>query len=176
MVSYGPDIQNQNFTHMWSFVDYRSSVEPQLCVNSGSIYDYINRHPEMKKFKIVIDRAMMSGQLNDEQANFTILIPLDGFLKHIPDEYFQTMDNGLARQILNASTMNRRIEGDLLVSSPVAYYYTRNPAMRLYVTNINRKTRVNNCSNVVQFDIKCTNGLIHIVDNIIAPNQDTFMN
>lgn len=176
MVSYGPDIQNQNFTHMAHFIDYRSDIEPQLCVNSGSLYDYINRHPQMRKFKTIVKRAGMSGQLNNEQADFTLLIPLDSFLGHIPQEYFETMDDGLARQILNTSTLTTQLNGKLLTSSPVAYYYTKNPEMRLYITNITRQTRVNNCATVVKFDINCTNGIIHIVDNIIAPNQDTFMN
>lgn len=176
MVSYGSDIQNMNFTHMTHFTDYQSRVEPQLCINSGSIYDIINRHPQMAKFKTIVLRAMMEGRLNDEQADFTVFIPLDNYLKHIPIDYFAKMDDGLARQVIDASILKRTIEGKLLISSPVAYYYTRNDQMRMYITNINRQTRVNKCASVVSFDNNCTNGVIHIVDNIVAPNLDTFMN
>jgi hypothetical protein len=176
MVSYGPDIQNMNFTHMTEFVDYRSKVAPQICINSGSIYDLIHKHPQMTKFKLIVHRANMIGRLNDEQAQCTVFIPLDDFLKHIPDSYFQTMDDGLARQIVDASTLKVPIDGNLLISSPVAYYYTRNDKMRMYITNISRKTEVNKCATVIKFNIPCSNGIVHIVNNIVAPNEDTFMN
>ena len=175
MVSYGPDIQNMNFTHMVSFVDYPNRTKPQLSLNPGSLYDYIYKNPNMKKFRTIVERAGMAGQLNEEEANFTLFIPLDQYLKHIPEAYFINMDDGQARQILNASTYKTQIDGRLLVSSPVAYYYTKNDQMRMYVTNISRRTVLNNCANVVKFDIQCTNGIIHIVDGLVAPNLDTFM-
>lgn len=175
MVSYGPDIQNMNFTHMVSFVDYPNRVRPQLLINEGSLYDLIRKHPKMTKFRLIVERAGMAGQLNEEEANFTLFIPLDDDLRHIPESYFRTMDDGQARQILNASTFKTQIDGRLMVSSPVAYYYTKNDQMRMYVTNINGKTILNKCAMVVKFDLKCTNGIVHIVNNLVAPNLDTFM-
>lgn len=176
MVSTYPNGQLYNFTHMYSFVDLRGKKTPELCVNSGSLYDFINKNKNLSKFRTIIERAQMMGQLNDSQADFTIMIPKDEFLAHIPVEYFEKMDDGLAKQILNCSTMRRKIDKWILTSSPVAYYTTRNPEMRMYVTNISGQTRVNNCATVVQYDIPCTNGLVHFVDNILAPNLDHFMN
>lgn len=175
MVSLGPDCQSYNFSHMYSFVDLRSNtLEP--VITRGSIYDFINSHPRFSKFKQIISRAKQIGFLNDSQANCTMLIPTDDFLKNIPQGFFDTMDDGLARQIISASTIDRKIDKKLLTSSPVAYYITRLPQMRMYVTNISGKTRVNNCVNVVQFDLNFNNGMIHIIDGLIVPNLDHFMN
>lgn len=177
MVSVGPDTQSYNFTHMYSFVDLNelnSNTKPK--VTKGSIYDFIDSNPSFTKFKTIITHAKNIGLLNDIQANCTALIPNDENLKHIPDEYFCRMDDGLARQILASSIIDRKIDGKLLTSSPVAYYITRNPSMRMYVENINSCTTVNSCARVIKFDIKCNNGLIHVIDNLIIPNNDHFMN
>lgn len=175
MVSLGPDTQSYNFTHMYSFVDINSNVmEPTI--NKGSIYDFINSNKKFSKFKAIISKASNIGLLNDIQANCTLFIPSDDSLEHIPYSYFQTMDDGLARQILASSIINRKIDKKLLISSPVAYYITRLPEMRMYITNISGKTVINNCATVLQFDNNFSNGMVHIVDNLIAPNQDHFMN
>lgn len=175
MVSIGPDTQALNFTHMYSFVDLRGPPGPPT-VTKGSIYDYISSSPKLRRFKTVVDRAHAIGTLNDIQANCTVLVPTDDSLSHIPIEYFEDMDDGLARQILAASTLDRKLPKNLLTSSPVAYYITRLPSMRMYITNISGVTRLNNCATVKQFDIECNNGLIHLIEGLIAPNEDHFMN
>lgn len=174
MVSVGPDTQSYNYTHMYSFVDLNSNSE-QSEITKNSIYDYINK-PGFSKFKMVVNRAKNIGLLNDIQANCTVLIPKDEFLTDIPTEYFSKMDDGLARQILASSIIDRKISKKLITSSPVAYYITRNPAMRMYVENISGITIVNSCSRIVEYDIQCNNGLIHIVSNLITPNEKHFMN
>lgn len=188
MTSCGPDGQPSLYTHMWSFPDYRQqgnnsqSSQPALapCFSPGSLYAYFYGNPSFSKFRTIIDRAQMIGQLGGPQANFTILAPKDESLTQIPIEYFTKMDNGLAKQILDASIIHRPQNRKILTSSPVSYYATKNPEMRMYITNIGTKsgmvTRVNNCASIVEWDIECNNGIIHVVDNIIAPNMDHFMN
>lgn len=175
MVSVGPDTQSYNYTHMYSFVDLNTDCKkPEI--EKGSIYDYINSNPSFSKFKTIVNHSKNIGLLNDIQANCTVLIPKDEYLSDIPLEYFTKMDDGLARQILASSIIDRKICGKLLSSSPVAYYITRNPEMRMYVENISGITTVNRCSRVVQYDIKCTNGLIHIITGLLVPSDNHFMN
>lgn len=186
MTSCGPDGQPSLYTHMWSFPDYRmqektnSQTALMPCFLPGSLYAYFYSNPSFSKFRTIVDRAQMIGQLGGTQADFTILAPKDESLTHIPVEYFTKMDDGLAKQILNASIIHRSQNKKILTSSPVSYYATKNPEMRMYITNIGGKngivTRVNNCATVVEWDIECNNGLLHVVDNIIAPNMDHFMN
>lgn len=176
MVSYAPNTQSYLYNHMSSFVDYSTGKDPEMCINKGSIYDYINRTPKFSRFQKIVDTAKRMGFLNDEQATCTVFIPSNDYLGHIPENFFDTMDDGLAREILAASTLPKIIAADLLTSSPVCYLYTKNPKMRMYVTNISSRTKLNNCATVVQYDIWCNNGIIHLIDNLIEPSQDHFMN
>lgn len=175
MVSVGPDKQSYDFTHMYSFVDYRSD-EHKLCLTKGSIFHYIYSNSKFSKFRKIVEHASMEGQLDSSQADFTIFIPTDDYLRHIPDWYFDQMDNDTAVRILKSSTLSRQINKDLLMSSPVSYFKTRNPRMRMYVTNISDKTQINNCASVVKYDIVLNNGIIHLIDGLIEPSNDTFMN
>jgi uncharacterized surface protein with fasciclin (FAS1) repeats len=176
MVSCYPETQNYNFTHMSSFVDYRNPDAAEMCVNKGSIYDYINSNPIFSKFRTIVQRANMLGQLNQPQADFTVMIPPNDHLQHIPEDYFAKMDDGLARQILKASCINRVIDKNLITSSPVSYYYTQNKEMRMYVTNIGGRTEINNCCSIIQYDISLNNGMVHIIDGLIVPSNAHFMN
>lgn len=176
MVSYTPTTPYLNFNHMYDFVDYRSKKQPEMCLTQGSIYYLLCRDTRFSKFRSIIDKAKLQGFFDDMQSNISLFIPTDNMLKHIPDSFFQTMDIGLARNILDASSIPKRLKSDLLTSSPVCYYFTKNPSMRMYVTNINKNTRINNCANIVQFDIEANNGMIHIIDNLLVPNEDHFLN
>jgi hypothetical protein len=176
MVSYIPSTQSLLYNHMSSFVDYRTDKEPEICINSGSIYSIIASSPSFSKFKKIVENAKMIGIFNDIQANFTLFLPSDDYLKDFPDWFFETMDDGLAKQIINSSIIPKILKRDLLTSSPVCYFYTKNPGMRMYVTNINYITELNRCTRVVRYDINCTNGVIHLIDNLIIPNDDHFMN
>lgn len=176
MVSYGPNTQYLNFQHMFDFVDYRSKNKPQMCLTEGSIYCYLYSNPQFSKFRSIIDKVNLAGFLNDSQANITLFVPSNAHLSHIPDEWFKTLDIGTARAILDASSIPKKLKKDLLTSSPVCYYYTKNPKMRMYMTNINNVTRINNCASIVQYDIEANNGVIHLIDNIIVPNEDHYLN
>lgn len=176
MVSYAPDTQSLLFNHMTSFVDYRSDKEPKMCINEGSIYSILSDNPKFTKFKKIIDTANMMGLFNDIEMNSTLFATPDDFLKHLPDCFFTNMDNGMARQIVNSSLIPKILAKDLITSSPVSYLYTKNPYMRMYVTNINSVTTLNNCAKVIQFDKWCSNGIVHVIDNLLSPNEDHFMN
>ena len=176
MVSYTPNTPYLNFSHMYDFIDYRSQKKPEICLTEGSLYYLIYNDKRFTKFRSIIDKAKLQGFFDSSQANLTLLIPTDEMISHIPDSFFQTMDIGFARNILDASSIPKKLKSDLLTSSPVCYYYTKNPLMRMYVTNINNITRINNCTSVVDFDIECNNGIIHIIDNLIVPNEDHYLN
>jgi len=170
MVSYAPDRQNQNFTHMYSFVDYRSPKE--YIPSSGSVYDIIYKNSELSKFKQLVDRANMKEMLDNPQFNCTVLVCKDKDFNLNLD----ILDIGSAKDILNSCILQRKINKYLLTSSPVAYYYTRNLYMRLYIINIGGITRINNCYNITDFDIDCNNGMIHICSGLIVPSGEHFMN
>ena len=175
MTTPGPSSQATDMRHMYSFVDYSSSDEKKLYYPSDSISGIISSHPKMKKFWILVKKAKMNGQLAQPQANCTIFVPLDNELKQ-HDRFFELMDTGLAVRTLNASIMNRRIDKSILEASPVSYIQTRNPSARVYITNIDGVTKMNGNVQIEEFDIRASNGLIHTVNGLLTPSNDTFIN
>jgi len=168
---------------MFSFVDYRGDKKRKLCIPDNSMMGYIRNHPNLTKFHKIVKKANMVGQLSNQSANFTIFVPLDEHLKYLPDEFFDKMDDGTARQIMYASTLNRVIDGYLIRSSPVSYFATRGSPSgstdsfnRMYITNINGVATINQCVNVVKYDIALDNGMIHLTNGIIGPTDNTYIN
>lgn len=174
MVSLSPDTQSYNFTHMYDFIDYKGNKAPELS-KKNTIYNFLVNNPNFSKALSLVNKAMFDGDFNSEQGNFTLFVPSNDSLKNIPDEYFNTMNVGTAKHIINASTLNRRVPKKNLMFSPVAYFNTRNATMRMYITNINDITIINECVNVVKYDINFENGIIHVVDNFIFPTTKTYM-
>ena len=179
MVSFAPGVQPYNFTHMWSFEDLNYSgkgPKPQFCLEKNSVFGYIYNNRNFSRFRGIVEKAGLLAQLSELQADCTLFVPEDRNLQGIPDKFFIDLDDGLARQIVNASILNRRIGSELIKSSPCAYYYTRNPDMKMYVTNIGGKTTINEDLRITEFDRCFSNGVIHIIDGLIIPNDRNFMN
>lgn len=175
MTTTGPDTQSYDFKHMYSFTDYNGK-KPELCILKNSIYDILKNNGGFTRFLGIAEKADRCVRINDIQADCTIFVPHDKFLSKIPEQFFSEMDEGDARQIIKASTLRNKIDGELMRCSPVSYFATMNPKMRMYVTNISGKTLLNNCVSIIQYDVDCSNGLIHITDGLIVPTFDTFMN
>ena len=93
----------------------------------------------------------------------------DDFLKYIPESVFVNMDLVTSRNIIQASTLENRITSEILKDSKCSFFTTMNQYNRLSVKNINNNTILNNNINVIQTDIICTNGIIHIIDSLIIP-------
>jgi uncharacterized surface protein with fasciclin (FAS1) repeats len=133
----------------------------------------IENHPDFSKFRYIIKLAVMDNLLDNLQANFTLFVPSDSDLKYrnIPEDFYVNMDQGTARHIVLSSLLDNRVPSELIKDSPAMYFITNDPPNRLFMTNINNKTRINNAFNIVHFDIVCTNGIIHVVDGMINPLQ-----
>ena len=181
MVSYGPDTQSLNYSYMYNFVKRNNDVSTtaktsSLCVEPGTIYDFLYTSRNFSKFLSIVDKARFSDQLNSNQADFTLFCPTDDSLRDLPADFFKDMDVGMARQIVYSSLMNRRIDLELLFSSPVSYYMTMNPRMRLFVTNIGGKTLLNETAYITLPNKQCTNGIIHGTNGLLMPTNQTFLN
>lgn len=171
MTSSSPYTPSLDMTHMYSFVDYRGVIKTADC-KTFSIMNYLDENAEFSKFRDMINKTNMHGKFNSCQSNFTLFIVPNTYIKN------DIKDIGLANRILNMSTMNNVIDSNLLTSSPSSYYYTLNKEQRLYVTNDydTHTTNVNLCSKVLFFDIKCSNGMIHVLDNLLVPTDEHYIN
>lgn len=177
MTSIGPYSKSYDNTHMWDFSDLRSSkITPELCINKNTAYDYISRHPEMKKFNALIINAGRVGEMSQHEFNSTIFVPLDKYLQH-PLSVYKKLDRGTARNILAVSTLNDKIDSKLIRSSPVSSFMTKDPynSNYIYVTNISGVTEINKCTKIIEYDVKLDNSIIHITDNLITPNYSHFI-
>lgn len=168
MVSTGPSYEYKNFTHMFDMPDLRGPL-PEIKYNKDSIMYLLNDNPDFSKFKYIIKLANLENIYNDIQANFTLFVPSDKALSHIDDNVFINMDLLTARNIIRSSTLKQRITGAILEDSPISLLHTLDPRNRLRVTNINGRTFLNNSINVIHTNISASNGMIHVVDNLLWP-------
>lgn len=168
MTSCGPDTQSFNFTHMFDFTDLREPI-PSERYSPDSITGRICDTPSFKKFRYILELSGMAGLYNSPQSNCTLFVPSDEYLKTVPESVFVGMDASQARHILKASTLNRKITHDLLNDSPASYFTTRSPANRMFVSNLNGVTYINNDIRLIHSDIEASNGIIHVIDGLISP-------
>lgn len=162
----GPYTQSYNFTHMFNFTDLRGNL-PIKKYRKGSIMYEIQNNPELTKFCYIVKLAVLENVLDNIQANFTIFIPIDSSITD--DDKLVNMELGSARHIVLSSLLNDRMPSEILTDSPASFFNTMDPPNRLFVTNVDRMTRINENINIIQFDTICNNGIIHLVDRLIEP-------
>lgn len=165
MVTYIPISNYLDFSHMYNFID-RSSSDKKICLQKNSIYDIINSEKNFSEFRKIIDQSNLQGIFNDPQLNSTIFIFEN---ENIPQNYFDGIDIGTCRNILNFLSISNIIDKKLLTSSPFFYLSTKNS--KIFVENKNNETILNHYSKIKKFDIKASNGMIHIIDNILLLDQ-----
>ena len=168
MTSSGPYSEAMNFTHMFDMPDLRGPL-PELTYCKGSITYIINERPDFSKFKYILNLAKLDGIYNDMQANFTVFVPSDKALSHINNNVFVNMNVLTARAIVKSSTLNRKITSAILSDSPSSWFHTLDPRNRLLVTSMNDRTFLNNTINVIHKDMQSSNGIIHVIDELLWP-------
>jgi len=164
-----PNSAPYNFTSMFNMTDRRGKL-PLDKPCPGTLLDKIQNTPEFSKFSYMVKLANFEGLLNSAQANFTLFIPSDTSLKNINDNIFINMDSTTAWYIVKTSIIKNRIPSEILEDSPAAYYYTTDTANRLFITNLNSITTINNNVTIIKKDVLSSNGIIHVVDNLIIPH------
>ena len=170
MTSSGPYTQSYNFTHMFDFTDLRGPLpKKETCKNS--LLSKIKSNPNYHIFYFMIKRAGLEAIFDLPQADLTVFVPSDIFLlSKVQEEVFTNMDILTARTIVKTSILDYRISGKVLEDSPASYYYTTLPENRIFITNINGNTYLNNNIKIIKKDLVCSNGVIHETDGLFIPN------
>lgn len=167
MTSIGPNTQSYNFTHMYDIPDLRGKYPMSIeCPNT--LTTMIHQNPDFKKFSYILKKSGLENIYRDSQANFTLFVPSD---KVLPEHVIMNMDKCTAINIVKASCLDRKITSELLENSPACYFLTKNPPNRLFITNMNGRTFINNNINIIQKDILANNGIIHVIDKLIIPEM-----
>lgn len=168
MTAIGPYTKSYDFTHMAFIPDIRGNKPPRE-YRTGSMVDILSSNPDFSKALYMLKLAKLDTIYDEPQANFTLFVPSNAAIAKIPDEVFVNMDRATARHITMSSSMLNKITGTLLEDSPASYFLTTNRQNKLFISNVNRQTYVNNCLKVIKKDIIADNGVIHVIDGLIWP-------
>ena len=167
MTACGPSKESTNFTHMFNMPGLRGPpLERKYHKNSLSYI--ISNNPNFSKFKNILKLSKLDGVYDDIQSDFTVFVPSDNSLKNIPQNVFINMDVLTARNIVKSSTIKRKITRAILEDVNESLFHTQHRNNRLLVTNISKKTFLNNTINVIQMNIHASNGMIHVIDDLIT--------
>ena len=165
MVSIGPNSQPNNLTHMFDFVDSRGPSRAKD-VNVNSLMGVINNTKDFSIFKCIVEKALLCDILGSYQANMTIFIPHNNAFS---DFELNNIDISLARHIVKALSLDRKIPSELLEDSAASYFVTKDSTNKLLVRNDEGIIFINDYAKVIHKDIITTNGIIHVVDKLIIP-------
>jgi uncharacterized surface protein with fasciclin (FAS1) repeats len=171
MVSINPSTQAFDFRHMYDFVDLQSSKKRPKCpFDDNTIMGIIENNSDFTIFAGIVKKARYDGKLMDKQADFTIFVPSDAELKkRYSKEFLDKIDDGMARKIMAFSMMNRKIDKDLLQSSPVTILPTLDRSNSMHINTICCITRLQNDIKVIHFNHPVDNGIVHVIDGLLIP-------
>lgn len=164
-----PCHQVSDLKHMYDLSDI--GCNDKKSYPDGSLMKIINSDKDFSIFTELIKKAKYESKLSNDQTDFTIFVPSD---KHIKNKYsikyLHNIDDVLARQIIKASMIDRKIDKNLLQSSPISTFPTMNKS-RIKVKTIENITFLENNILVIGWNKIATNGLIHIIDKLIIPEH-----
>ncbi len=172
MSSNAPNSQSLNYTHMFNFADL-NIVQPINCYKPNSIMNFIGNCKDTTFFAYIVRKSGLESILDDSQLDSTVFVPSDRelLIKGINSTNLVEMSRVLARAIVQSSMITNRITSIILEDSPACYFETVNDVNRMFITNIDNITKINGYITVIGSDIYCNNGIIHIIDGLIAPLQ-----
>jgi uncharacterized surface protein with fasciclin (FAS1) repeats len=169
MTSLGPYTQSLNFTHMFDMPDLRGARKSQVCPNSllAIIDDEKN---DFSLYSYLVKLAGLSTELMEPQANFTLFIPSDTFIRQKNlESVILKMDRSSARHLILSTMLNNKITTDLLMISKACKFITRDPPNNLNVLYVNNKITINGKAHIVKGDIEAVNGIIQVIDDVLFP-------
>jgi hypothetical protein len=159
---------------MYDMGDLRGP-KPKFTLNSNSIMSFLENNTEFSKFCYIVKLSRLEGLFNDCQADATLFVVADLYINKIDniEQILANMDESTARSIILFSTLNRKINYDLLSQSPIKYIYTQNTTNKMLFETINNITYLNKGNaKIIKYDINLQNGMIHLIDNILIPESD----
>ena len=172
MVSMNPGVQAYDFRHMYNFIDLQKKKKETCPFEENTLMGIIGNNSDFTIFTNIVKKARYQGKLSEKQADYTIFVPSDTELRKKYDQKFlDNIDDGLARQILAFSMMNRKIDQRLLQSSPVSIFPTIDRSNSMHISTVSGITLLPNYTKVIHFNHPANNGIVHVIDNLLIPEQ-----
>ena len=146
-------------------------------VKPGTLMGIIENNKDFSKFAYMVKLGQLEDRLNAAVANSTIFIPSDAYIdKHISEDFFINMDLYTAKEVVLYHTLNKRVSYDMLNSSYSMYLDTmvdKEMKATILCENHQNEPVLNNHAKIIIPDIKLTNGLIHIINDLLIPPEFT---
>ncbi|MBD2360809.1 fasciclin domain-containing protein [Anabaena minutissima FACHB-250] len=141
-------------------------VTPDATVNE-SIPDVVKANPSLKTLSSLIDQANLRDKLNDA-GPYTLFAPSDQAFAAVPEETRARLLKPENRELLTQVLTYHVVPGNLTANqlrSQEVKSLANNP---LNIQVDQDQVRVND-ARVTQPDIKASNGVIHIIDQVLLP-------
>jgi uncharacterized surface protein with fasciclin (FAS1) repeats len=153
---------------MYDFTDLRGGPRVKT-LNPTTLAGMIKANPDTTMFSHILTESGLEGQYDQDQANFTLFVPLDSGLTEYEKGILRDADPGFALAVVKTSTMNSIITSELLEYSPSSLFVTLDISQKLKISNYAGKTYIGNSAELVDKDIYARNGLIHHTNGINLP-------
>jgi uncharacterized surface protein with fasciclin (FAS1) repeats len=161
MVSIGPYTESLNYTHKFNLCS--AKAEKPNCRNT--LMGMLEKNSDFSTMKNLVKKAKLEGIYDSLQSDLTLFIPSDKSL-NLPPNYIKNMDLLTARKLVKFLTLNRKIYLSIIQAQPVISLVTKLPSSMMYITNLDCRTIIHECTLLLYGDIEVDNGLIHVIDNL----------
>ena len=163
-----------NLIYTQNIKDLRKPIqpkEPKAC--PGNLMSLIQDNPDFSIFNYMIGVGQLYNKFNSPQANFTIFVPTDSFLRaKYSENMFKNMDLYTARETVLYHTLRGKVTFDMLRSSKCMYLDTmidKSVYSKILVESRDNTVVLNNTARMKAKDIQLTNGMIHIITDLLIP-------
>jgi uncharacterized surface protein with fasciclin (FAS1) repeats len=171
MVSYHGYWNYQDLVQSYDLNDTRRFPEKEK-YDKNSVYGIIRDQPNYKIFTHLLRVSTLDKKADNPQFDATIFICNDDLLtKYYGDEFFMNMDRNKALNLLNFHTLNRKIGKKTLLNQNGSSLQTKREESQIMIDVLDKQLIINRQAKVVGDEMKATNGLIYIIDNLLIPEN-----
>lgn len=157
------------------------SKDDDTTPSEQNIYQTAKANPDLSSLVAAIDKAGLSDELSNSAASFTVFAPTnDAFSAFLSANGFNSL-NDVPVDVLTSVLLNHVVDGKKMAAdlttgyvNTLATFGSTTSHLSLYV-NTSAGVTLNGSSKVTAADVKASNGVVHVVDQVIGlPTVVTF--
>lgn len=146
-----------------------NATEPDTSTSTGDVVSVVQNEPSLSTLASAIAETGLNEELS-AGGPYTIFAPTDEAFAALPEDARQELllpeNRELLREVLTYHVVPGQLTADQLASSEIQSL--EGTPLTVTVDQASNEVQVNNAS-VTQPDILASNGVIHVVDQIILP-------
>ena len=154
--------------------DYASETEAMAdLAMKGTISDIASEDPRFTTLVALVEQAGLTGEL-DSDTKYTVFAPTNAAFEKLDPELVSKLKSGEANDKLTAILKAHVVEGETM-SSDIANGEMNVATLAgsdVAVTKTDDSVMIDNAT-VVAADIQASNGVIHAVDTVIMPDDES---